>query len=128
MFSFVLYVGSSYLADSCLHLFKWFIIKNTPILFCSHNRTYSRLCFDHLGEVCVDISMQSKWAASDWMTHSCCQDLGLSYMSQGSSVRATEHDLLHFFSFLFEKRVISSDLTKWLGSKVKTLGGNIHTD
>lgn len=74
MFFFVLHVGSSYLADSCLHLFKWFIIKNTPLLFCSHNRTYSRLCFDHLGEVCVDISMQAEWVASVWMTHSCCQD------------------------------------------------------
>lgn len=84
MFSFVLHVGSSYLADSCLHLFKWFIIKNTPILFCSHNRTYSRLCFDHLGEVCVDISVQAKWAASVWMTHSCCQALGLLHVTEVS--------------------------------------------
>ncbi|XP_049504955.1 coiled-coil domain-containing protein 34 isoform X1 [Panthera uncia] len=63
-FSLCLMLEAQALLTAAFTCLSDLLLKNTPILFCSHNRTYSRLCFDHLGEVCVDISLQSKWVAS----------------------------------------------------------------
>ncbi|XP_046928136.1 coiled-coil domain-containing protein 34 isoform X6 [Lynx rufus] len=63
-FSLCLLLEAQALLTAAFTCLSDLLLKNTPILFCSHNRTYSRLCFDHLGEVCVDISLQSKWVAS----------------------------------------------------------------